>query len=174
MTMRASMVILAAVAAFSIYQAGAQESRSAQTPAIVNGRLVGKEVPADWPIEARTKTLTYTNPYGQDIAARWCDGEIVYRISYGEVKVDPATVKAAEEYIVVYKAPAPGEPWNAVERVPEQLPIYDTKPGDPGYNPLWHYNYVVVPRDYKPNTLRSEDQVKKSGYPVVPVNHYSN
>lgn len=102
------------------------------------------------------------------------NGEIVYRISVGAVKVDPKTTKVAKEYIAVYSAPGPGEPYDKVERVPEQLAIYDTQPGDEGYSPIWHYHYVVVPRDYKANTLRSEKDVLQSGYKVVPVDHFSN
>jgi hypothetical protein len=34
------------------------------------------------------------------------------------------------------------------------------------YSPLWQFNYVVVPRDYVANTLRSEEACLKSGYPV--------
>jgi hypothetical protein len=170
-----SIVLCAALfVCIGAWNAGAQQSRQALQPAIVNGRLVGSEIPADWSVEARSRNLTYTNPYNQNLAARWCDGEIVYRVSFGEVKVDPKTAKSAKEYLCVYKAPGPGEPWDAVERVPDQLPIYDTKPGDAGYSPIWHYHWVVVPRDYKPNTLRSEDDVKKGGYPIVPVDHYTN
>jgi len=168
-----AVLIIAAILGASAVLVLAQQEQPKPIPAIVNGRLIGDEVPADWPIEARTRTLTYTNPYNQDVKPRWCDGEIVYRISWGEVKVDPKTVKAAKEYLAVYAPPPPGEP-TKVERVPGQLPIYDTKPGDPGYNPIWHYHYVVVPRDYKANALRSEDDVKKSGYPIVPVDHYTN
>jgi hypothetical protein len=159
--------------AVQVIAQGERQAQPKAIPAIVNGRMVGGEVAADWPIEARTRTLTYTNPYNQNLAPRWCDGEIVYRVSFGEVKVDPKTVKAAKEYLTVYAAPPASDP-TKVDRVPDQLPIYDTKPGDEGYNPIWHYHYVIVPKDYKANTLRSEDDVKKSGYPIVPVDHYTN
>lgn len=39
--------------------------------------------------------------------------------------------------------------------------------GDPGYSPLWHHNYVTVPRDYEPQTLRSKEDVIRSGYEIV-------
>jgi hypothetical protein len=39
-------------------------------------------------------------------------------------------------------------------------------PGMEKYSPLWQFNYVVVPRDYEPNTLRSEDDCLNSGYPI--------
>ncbi len=35
------------------------------------------------------------------------------------------------------------------------------------YSPLWQFNYVVVPRDYEPNTLRSEADCLNSGYPIL-------
>ena len=35
------------------------------------------------------------------------------------------------------------------------------------YSPLWQFNYVVVPRDYEPNTLRSEADCLRSGYPIL-------
>jgi hypothetical protein len=98
----------------------------------------------------------------------------VYRASLGPVEVDPKTTKVAKEYIAVYATPKPGDPVTKVERVPDQLATYDTKPGDAAYSPIWHYHYVVVPRDYKPNTLRSEKDVLSSGFPVVPVSHFSN
>jgi hypothetical protein len=156
------------------WQAPAQERVERREQVIRNGRLVGMELPADWKLAERTKNLTYTNPFGQNLAARWVDGEIVYRVSFGEVVVDPAKTKVAKEYLAVYSAPGPGDPPTQAERVPDQLAIYDSKPGDPEYSPIWHYHYVVVPRDYKPNTLRSEEDVKRSGYRVAPVNHFTN
>jgi hypothetical protein len=141
---------------------------------IVDGRLSGFDLPADWKLADGAKKLTYTNPYRQNLAPRWVDGEIVYRVSFGEVKVDPKSTKVAKEYIAVYSAPGPGDPPTKVERVPDQLAIYDTKPGDPGYSPIWHYHYVVVPRDYKANTLRSEKQVVDGGFKIVPVDHFTN
>lgn len=158
--------------------AASQDKKEPQTPAeprqIINGRLTGFDMPADWKVAERAKKLTYTNPFDQNLAARWVDGEIVYRVSFGAVQVDPKTTKVAKEYIAVYAAPGPGDPPTKVERVPGQLAIYDTKPGDEGYSPIWHYHYVIVPRDYQANTLRSEKDVRESGYKVVPVDHFSN
>jgi hypothetical protein len=34
------------------------------------------------------------------------------------------------------------------------------------YSPLWQFNYVVVPRDYEPNSLRSESDCLNSGFPI--------
>ena len=35
------------------------------------------------------------------------------------------------------------------------------------YSPLWQFNYVVVPRDYVANTIRSEADCHQSGYPIL-------
>ena len=34
------------------------------------------------------------------------------------------------------------------------------------YSPLWLFNYVIVPRDYVANTLRSEADCLSSGYEI--------
>ncbi len=52
------------------------------------------------------------------------------------------------------------------ERVEDQYNIYDSVPGMEKYSPLWQFNYVVVPQDYEPNTLRSEEDCLSSGYPI--------
>ncbi len=170
------------VAGFAVFCVAAQQFKQPQQRMsgepkpnqVINGRLTGFEMPPDWKLAGRAKELTYTNPFNQHLAARWVDGEIVYRVSFGEVKVDTASAKVAKEYIPVYRAPGPGDPPTRVQRVPGQLAIYDTKPGDQQYSPIWHYHYVVVPRDYKPNSLRSEKVVLQSGYEIVPVNHFTN
>ena len=50
--------------------------------------------------------------------------------------------------------------------MPGQFNIYDSVPGMDQYSPLWQFNYVVVPHDYEPNSLRSEQDCLDSGYPV--------
>ena len=170
------------VASFAVFCVAAQQLKQPQQPKsgepkpnqVINGRLTGFDMPPDWKLADRAKELTYNNPFNQNLAARWVEGEIVYRVSFGEVKVDAAAAKVAKEYIPVYQAPGPGDPPTKVQRVPGQLAIYDTKPGDQRYSPIWHYHYVVVPRDYKPNKLRSEKAVLQSGYEIVPVNHFTN
>jgi hypothetical protein len=58
--------------------------------------------------------------------------------------------------------------------VPGQYGIYDSKPGDENYSPIWRYNYVVVPRDYEANTLKSEEDCLSSGFPVIESDVYTN
>jgi hypothetical protein len=120
--------------------------------------------------------LTYSNPYALDIERVWFDGKIVYAAEQGEVDIEfddnraARNNKVAQEYQVVYavdlddegKLRGDEEP----ERVEGQLNIYDSVPGMEKYSPLWQFNYVIVPRDYVANTLRSEADCLSSGYPI--------
>jgi hypothetical protein len=114
------------------------------------------------------EAVTYSNPFGQVMERVWFDRKVVYAVDLGELEVDPDRVKVAQEYQIVYSVKLDeashliGEP----EMVPDQLNIYDTVPGMPGYSPIWQFNYVVVPRDYQANTLRSEQDCLSSGYPI--------
>jgi hypothetical protein len=55
-----------------------------------------------------------------------------------------------------------GEP----ETIDGQYNIYDSVPGMARYSPIWQFNYVIVPRDYRANTLRSERDCLASGYEI--------
>ena len=120
--------------------------------------------------------LTYDNPYGLEIERVWFDGKVVFAVETGEVEIEydenrrAIGNKVAQEYQIVYGVDlddrgklAAGEP----ERVDGQYNIYDSVPGMDAYSPLWQFNYVVVPRDYAPNTLRSEADCLASGYPIL-------
>jgi hypothetical protein len=122
------------------------------------------------------EALTYSNPFGLNVERVWFDGKVVYAVENGELEVefDEDRVargnRVAQEYQVVYavdldehgKLKEGKEP----ERVEGQYNIYDSVPGMDKYSPLWQFNYVVVPRDYEPNTLRSEDDCLRSGYRI--------
>jgi hypothetical protein len=115
--------------------------------------------------------LQYSNPHKQIVHPRWAGGEVVWSIPCGPVEVDTSKTDVADEYIPVYSMDGDdGEP----EKIEEQYTIYDTKPGDPGYSPLWRHNYVIVPRDYEPQTLRSKEDVLQSGYQIVPTDKITN
>jgi len=109
------------------------------------------------------EALTYNNPFRQSVERVWFDGKIVYAVDCGEVADLPDEVRVADEYAVVYGVNDDGTP---TEEVKGQYNIYDSVPGMAKYSPLWRFNYVIVPKDYKPNTLRSEQGVLKSGYEV--------
>jgi hypothetical protein len=98
----------------------------------------------------------------------WFDGKVVYALDLGEVDVDPDRVKVAQEYQIVYAVELDehGKLKSEPERVADQLNIYDSVPGMDRYSPIWQFNYVVVPRDYQPNTLRSEGDCLTSGHAI--------
>ena len=115
--------------------------------------------------------ITYSNPHHQRVGPRWVRGEIVYAMPLGVVQVDPEKTRWAKEYVVVYSVDGPdGRP----ERVPGQYGIYDSRPGDDNYSPIWRYHYVVVPRTYQANKLKSESDVLASGYQVIQADMYTN
>ena len=121
--------------------------------------------------------LTYNNPYSLEIERVWFDGKIVFAVESGEVELEfdadrnCLNNKVAQEYQIVYSAlldergklKDDQEP----ERVEGQYNIYDSVPGMEKYSPLWQFNYVIVPRDYAANTLRSEGDCLASGYPIL-------
>ena len=123
------------------------------------------------------ENLTYNNPYGLEVERVWFDGKTVYAVECGEVELefDEHRVargnKVAQEYQVVYSVDLDEDGKLAGGREPErvegQYNIYDSVPGMEKYSPLWQFNYVLVPRDYDPNTLRSEEDCLRSGYEIV-------
>ncbi len=124
-----------------------------------------------------TERLTYSNPFNLEVERVWFDGKTVFAVESGEVEIEfdehrvARNNKVAMEYQVVYsvdldergKLKGGEEP----DRVEGQFNIYDSVPGMDNYSPLWQFNYVVVPRDYAPNTLRSEADCLSSGYPIL-------
>lgn len=118
-----------------------------------------------------TEQLDYNNPLYQIIETAWFDGKKYW--AYGPnipLPIDPTKTKVAQEYVVAYYV----SPHGVAQSVPLQLNIYDSIPGMPEYSPIWHLNYVIVPRDYVPNTLRSAEQALRSGYPIVSSDTYVN
>jgi hypothetical protein len=119
---------------------------------------------------SRVEDLHYNNPYAFKIERVWFDGRVVFATEQGEVEVDPKKVKVAQEYQVVYAVTL--TPKRRLARgkgpklVPGQFNIYDSVPGMRKYSPIWQFNYVIVPRDYVPNTLRSERDCLRSGYEI--------
>src|SRR5436190_21705765 len=102
--------------------------------------------PADVTTPVHHADLDYSNPHRQTVHPRWAGGKVVWSIPCGAVAIDPRKTALGDEYIVVYALANDGTP----EKVEGQYTIYDSKPGDPGYSPIWRHNYVVVPRHYAP------------------------
>ena len=92
----------------------------------------------------------------------------MFATEQGEVDVDPKKVKVAQEYQIVYSVALTtrGKLRREPPRVKGQLNIYDSVPGMRKYSPIWQFNYVIVPRDYVANTLRSERDCLRSGYKI--------
>ncbi len=124
--------------------------------------------------EDGVENLTYSNPYRLEIERVWFDGKVVYAIESGEVEVEfddnrvARDNKVAQEYQVVYSVELDerGKLRQEPDRVEGQYNIYDSVPGMENYSPLWQFNYVLVPRDYEVNSLRSEADCLESGYPI--------
>jgi hypothetical protein len=142
----------------------------------VAGGNVGKGHQAAWRSDG-VEALTFNNPFGQIMERVWFDGKVVYAVDLGEVEVDPDRVKVAQEYQVVYgvELDEHGRARPETKQMVEgQLNIYDTVPGMDRYSPIWQFNYVVVPRDHTPNTLRSEADCLTSGYPIIRSQDFEN
>lgn len=122
------------------------------------------------------EALTFNNPFGQVMERVWFDGKVCFAVDLGPVIVDPAEVKVAQEYQPVYSVQLDerGRSVGVPEHVEGQLNIYDTVPGMDRYSPIWQFNYVVVPRDYVPNTLRSEGDCLASGYQILRSQDFEN
>lgn len=122
------------------------------------------------------EALDYNNPFGQVMERVWFEGKVVFAVDLGRVDVDATLVKVAQEYQVVYAVELDerGKSIGAAEMVPGQLNIYDTVPGMDRYSPIWQFNYVLVPRDYVGNTLRSEGDCLTSGYQILRSQDFEN
>lgn len=114
--------------------------------------------------------LVYNNPYAQSSETVWYKGRLVLSLDLGQLDCSPEEIKWSPEYFMIYGFDQNGEP----EFVPGQLYIYATAPGDPDYSPIWRYYYVIVPRDYIPNTLRSAEDVLNSGYQIIETDILDN
>ena len=134
---------------------------------VVDGRAVEAAEGDPWRDDG-TVALDYSNPFRQNLERVWFDGRIVYAVELGELEVDLASCAVAQEYQIVYSVELDeeGKPVAEPERVEGQYNIYDSVPGMERYSPLWQFNYVVVPRDYEANTLRSESDCLNSGYQI--------
>ena len=122
------------------------------------------------------EALEYNNPFRLNLERVWFDGKIVYASELGELDLDPATNKVAQEYQIVYgvELDERGKLKEEPERVEGQYNIYDSVPGMEQYSPIWQFNYVIVPRDYQANRLRSEADCLNSGYQIIRSNVFEN
>jgi hypothetical protein len=141
----------------------------------VDGGEVSRGSGSAWRAD-NTEALTFNNPFGQVMERVWFDGKVVFAVDLGEVVVDPAQVKVAQEYQPVYSVQLDenGRSVGVPEHVEGQLNIYDTVPGMDRYSPIWQFNYVIVPRSYVANTLRSEGDCLSSGFQILRSQDFEN
>jgi hypothetical protein len=137
---------------------------------------MAKEAPPRPKAITHREHVDYNNPYRYKIERVWWDGKIVFASEQGELEIDPKKVKVAQEYQLVYKVALDkkGRLRSEPERVTGQYNIYDSIPGMRKYSPIWRFNYVIVPRDYEANTLRSEKDCLASGYKIERSNVFEN
>jgi hypothetical protein len=142
---------------------------------VANGEILVRHGATGFRPDGR-EALTYNNPFQQRIERVWFDDKIVFAVDVGEVDVDPARVKVAQEYQIVYavELDEQGKKKREPEAVDGQYNIYDSVPGMAEYSPIWQFNYVVVPRGYVPNTLRSARSCEESGYPIIRSQDFEN
>jgi hypothetical protein len=146
--------------------AKASAKKTEGTWEIRHGRVSAKARPNK---PRSVEDLQYNNPYRYKIERVWVDGRVVFATEQGEMDVDPKKVKVAQEYQIVYAVkltPKRKLASGSAKRVPGQFNIYDSVPGMKKYSAIWQFNYVIVPRDYVPNTLRSERDCLRSGYEI--------
>lgn len=142
---------------------------------VVGGHLLEGKGQANFRPDG-VETLTFSNPFGQNVERAWFDGKIVFALDVGEVDVDPDQVKVAQEYQIVYSVALDengklrGEP----AQVDGQYNIYDSTPGMDSYSPIWQFNYVIVPQGYQINSLRSASDCENSGYTIVRSRVFEN
>lgn len=154
---------------------GIEDSESQGAWQVARGRI-GKAEKGHGFNDAGVEPLDYSNPYRQTIERVWYDGKIVFALSGGDVDVpDAKNIKVAQEYQPVYSVEldAHGKAKKR-EEVPGQYNIYDSIPGQSKYSPIWQFNFVVVPRDYQAQSLRSVEDCKESGYPIHSSNVFEN
>jgi hypothetical protein len=60
------------------------------------------------------------------------------------------------------------------KRLPTTFSIINALPGMPEFSPIWEIHFVIVPLDYKPNSLRSVSDIMSSGYPIIASGNFVN
>lgn len=144
---------------------------------IARGKASLAGIPAKPFYASGVEILGYNNPFSQKVERVWYDGKLVFALSCGDLDMAEAgDVKVAKEYQPVFSVTLDrrGKPKGEPEKVPGQYNIYDSVPGQKGYSPIWQFYYVLVPRDYQPNSLRSAKDCERSGYPIYKSNTFEN
>ncbi len=116
------------------------------------------------PLAGRTsRVLVYSNPHNQRVTPAWHDGNVVHFLDLGEVIVDSETASLCQIYFVITGFDHEGTP----VLVQGQYPVVTRLPGQADYSQFCRVFFLEAPAIYMPNTVRSEAEVKASGYPIL-------
>jgi hypothetical protein len=102
---------------------------------------------------------------GEKLVQGWRDAKPVFYPDFGENSANAVPI-----WVLMTGMDDKGVP----KFVKDQGNIIDLKPGDPGYSAFWQVNMVTVPAGYKANTLKSADDVRRTGYAVTAVDMVVN
>ncbi|MGH7907272.1 MAG: hypothetical protein ACREP6_11660 [Candidatus Binataceae bacterium] len=124
------------------------------------------------------ENLKYNNPFHQKIEPVWIHGKECFHLDLGATSTKP-DYKIAEQYLVLYERDYRNPPKSVGEFVTQAKmivgkPIFDSDPNDANYSPIWHNNWVLAPKDYKIESLKSAQEVKSSGHKIVPTQIWVN
>ncbi len=111
----------------------------------------------NYPIVPARSTLAE----GEELLSVWYRGQQINYLAFGSNPVETAPI-----YAFITGFDDAGNP----QFVAGQNNVIDVIPGDEGYSDFWHVNFVTVPADYQPNSLRSAAEVLNSGYEITPAN----
>ncbi len=109
--------------------------------------------------------LIYNNPFNQDVELCWYKNFAIYYLDLGPVSVEASKVTTVNVYRFIFGFDKSGNPIF----VPGQHSILQNVPGEPQYNPLWQVMLVVAPPDYMPDSIRSDDTIRRLGLKVIPT-----
>ncbi len=121
----------------------------------------------DWP-QTRTghhhnmpivRNGTQLQGHDYDPISIWINGEERQAFDFGETPDQTAPI-----WVLITGYDATG----SAIRLPGQAgPIIRQLHDDPGYSDFWQVNFVTVPEDTAPNSIRSYDQIIENGYPIA-------
>ncbi len=115
------------------------------------------------PYAQANRMLVYSNPFNQRTSPAWYEGNVVHFLDLGEVDVNNGRERLNPLYFTITGFDHLGTP----VLVQGQYCVLSCVPGKAGYSQFCRVVFVEVPAIYMPNTLRSEADIKSSGFPLL-------
>lgn len=109
--------------------------------------------------------LIYNNPFNQKVELCWYKNFAIYYLDLGLVSVEASKVTTVNVYRFITGFDDSGNPIF----VQGQHNILQNVPGDPLYNPLWRVMLVEAPPGYMPDSIRSDDEIRRQGLNIIPT-----